>query len=485
MCGIIFAESFDGNPVNQLVMKQFKAQQHRGVQGFGVFDKQCARLVRNTKKKKIMRWLKNHPSSSIMFHHRFPTSTDNVKNACHPFSTKDHFKTQYILVHNGHIGNARALKVEHEKLGIEYYSTQSDGRFNDSEALLWDVALYLEGKQDELKAYGGIAFICLAIPKDGRKVSKLHFGRNANPINMVLDEGMIMLSSEGDGEETKPNTLYSYSYRSKKLDTKALTVPRMAPYTGPAYDNSAYMGGYRPTGEWEDGEWISYSNRNPVVSAFEPNGSATVRQSVPQLTPNSGLNSGFKLLNPSQAVELDKSLQKGRKALQEARQIDESDPWGDAAVPAVAASEFIILPEDEDYTYEAIAGATAGEAEAEGLGKQSYTPLIFENNTGDMIDIKTVVAQRFDDYLDQADGHYRRAYDLLQWDIDAYVGMLLEDESNDRQQDDDTILELDILRAAKIMLSTSPFWVTVHSVDPDYQEWVADTVKNYLNQERK
>src|SRR4051812_11361997 len=98
MCGIVSVASLKGYPVNKLVRKQFEAQKHRGVEGFGVFDYQEKNLIRSTTERGIKKWLKRYPSSNILFHHRLPTSTDNVKNACHPFSTKDVFRTNYVLV---------------------------------------------------------------------------------------------------------------------------------------------------------------------------------------------------------------------------------------------------------------------------------------------------------------------------------------------------------------------------------------------------
>ncbi|HET7630655.1 MAG TPA: hypothetical protein VFK03_04765, partial [Candidatus Saccharimonadales bacterium] len=251
-------ESFKGKNVTKLVAQQYDNQKLRGQEGFGLYDPTRNHLVRNTKEKRILNWLGKHKSSSILFHHRFPTSTDNVKNACHPFSTKDFFKTNYVLVHNGHISNSYSLKREHEKLGIKYHSVQSNGRFNDSEALLWDVALYLEGQQSELKAEGNIAFICLAQPKDGRKTRKLYFGRNTNPLNLHFSKQTLMLSSEGPGEATEAHQLYEYNYRTKKLTHQPLDIPIYRPVTSTTTYGSDYStypwdnyGNYSAS-RWED-----------------------------------------------------------------------------------------------------------------------------------------------------------------------------------------------------------------------------------------
>lgn len=225
MCGIVYANDFRGKPVNNLVLDVFDAQRKRGLQGFGLFDGQEGNIVKSKGEDKILRWLVKYDSSLLLFHHRFPTSTPNEKKAAHPFTTKKHFgKTQYILVHNGHISNDLRLRGEHAKLGIAYQSVLPSGKFNDSEALLWDVALYLEGKQDKLKAYGSIAFICLKLVNG--KLEKMFFGRNVNPLNLYRGKEGILLSSEGEGEEITSDVLYTWNYGLKRLTHKTLQIPR-------------------------------------------------------------------------------------------------------------------------------------------------------------------------------------------------------------------------------------------------------------------
>lgn len=164
-------------------------------------------------------------------HHRMPTSTDNVRNACHPFSTKKFFKHNYILVHNGVISNAWTLKQAHEELGISYISVQPETdrvkyqKWNDSEGLLWDVALMLEGKQDGLKSIGSIAFIL--VENDGKgKALNLYFARNTYPLNMdYRPKDHLYLSSEGIGKPIEAGVLYRYNYASGKLTQAPLTFP--------------------------------------------------------------------------------------------------------------------------------------------------------------------------------------------------------------------------------------------------------------------
>lgn len=170
---------------------------------------------------------KNH---EVLFHHRLSTSTADVPNACHPFSTKNYFENNYVGVHNGMIWNDNILEKQHEALGIEYVSRQKTGEFNDSEALIYDIARYLEGEVTELTAEGSIAFIVVKRNKDGKPVT-LFFGRNTgNPLKMKRTENSLTISSEGAGEDCKPNTLYSYDYDTGELDERYMYIPTYSNY---------------------------------------------------------------------------------------------------------------------------------------------------------------------------------------------------------------------------------------------------------------
>lgn len=195
-------------------------------------------------------------------HHRFPTSTINVKRAAHPFTTKDYFgDTQYILVHNGHITNSDKLFEKHQELGIQYQSWLQDNSFNDSEALLWDFALTMEGKQSGLSSYGGIAFICIKTVKG--KLEKMYFGRNFNPLILKRDALGISLSSEGDGEPIDSQTLYTWNYTLRRLTKRDMNIPSMAPY------RSSPLIPY--TWDWEDERPVDYSySRKKVIDADDP-----------------------------------------------------------------------------------------------------------------------------------------------------------------------------------------------------------------------
>lgn len=239
MCGLVYAHNIGGMPVNNDVLNQFDKQRSRGVEGFGYFDGKTKHLYKRASENAVLKYLVKYESNLIMFHHRRPTSTINVKRAAHPFRTGKQFgDTEYVLIHNGHVSNARDIQKKHAEDGITYQSILEDGTFNDSEALLWDFALTKEGKQDELKVYGGIAFICIELHKG--ELVKLHFARNNNPLNLLRDKDGIKLSSEGEGEAINPRTLYSYNYKLNRLTKKDFEVPSYQ------YTNYGNGGGYKP-----------------------------------------------------------------------------------------------------------------------------------------------------------------------------------------------------------------------------------------------
>lgn len=273
MCGLLYAHNFLGKPVNNEILNQYDKQKTRGQQGFGIFDGQEMNMVHETKEDSILKWLSKYDSNLLMMHHRFPTSTANVKRAAHPFSTKGYFgKNEYILIHNGHISNALDLIEEHEKLGIEYYSVLQDWSFNDSEALLWDFALLMEGKQTELKARGAMAIICLKLVKG--KLEKMYFGRNVNPLVLNRTKEDIELSSEGEeGELVERDKLFTWHYKSKRLTNRPLDFPSY-------YVANTYTGNFaRGKSDWDKDDWDKededWATRSRIAKAFANSGFKT------------------------------------------------------------------------------------------------------------------------------------------------------------------------------------------------------------------
>lgn len=121
----------------------------------------------------------------------------------------------------------------------------------------------MEGKQEKLKAYGGIAFICVKL--EDNVPTRLYFGRNhGRPLNLFRTKQLMMLSSEGEGDEIKATTLYTYNYQLDRLTTKFFLIPAYKPYEGTWSNTQSSFGfgrsttpscsTYGPSTYWDDEE---------------------------------------------------------------------------------------------------------------------------------------------------------------------------------------------------------------------------------------
>lgn len=127
-------------------------------------------------------------------------------------------------IHNGVIRNSKKLQEMHKKDGIEYVSIQENGTFNDSEALVYDLAQYFEGKVDKITAAGTVAFIVVKRDKQGKPLT-LFFGHNSgNPLVMKKTENSLTISSIGEGEAVPVNKLFMFDYETKTLRSKDLFI---------------------------------------------------------------------------------------------------------------------------------------------------------------------------------------------------------------------------------------------------------------------
>lgn len=260
MCGIAYKHSLDGTPVNNDILSIFDNQRERGTEGFGLFN--GSYMVHAAKEDRILNWLSKRRNDSplILFHHRYPTTTANVKRAAHPFSTRKYFgDTEYILVHNGGVKNSDELKKKHEKKKVKYFAVLQDGTYNDSEAFLWDLAFYLEGKQKTLTAKGPCAFICMKVVKG--ELKNMYFGRNYDrPLWMSREKDSLQISSKGKGSYVFTNRLYNYNYKQNRLYERHLIVP-----TEYEYDK-----GYFWSNESEPGDWLPSSVRAKFARIYPP-----------------------------------------------------------------------------------------------------------------------------------------------------------------------------------------------------------------------
>lgn len=270
MCGIVYVRQRNGKPALKKVRKAYQAQKHRGTNGYGFveIDKgYVGELKRAQFEQEIFPLLSASRATEILFHHRIPTSTPNTCNTAHPIPvSNDILKYDYYGVHNGMISNDSMLKEKQEKLGFRYTTELRSGmqgadglfyrdntikaRFNDSEALIIDLALAIENEKEAISAFGSIAFIMLQVDKKTRKAIRLFWGRNnRNPLKIDLTETYFKLSSEGSGEEVKAHTLHCMDYATGEITERPLEV-------GSTYDN---QGSY----------WDKSSGRSSTVTTTE------------------------------------------------------------------------------------------------------------------------------------------------------------------------------------------------------------------------
>ena len=236
MCGIIWHKK-DTEKANKGIFKQYEKQKTRGTQGFGfvVVSKGMIKDIKRAQFEKdmlpVLKEAKEY--DEILFHHRFPTSTPNTLGATHPiYVHNDKLKFDYIGVHNGVISNPTERRTEHEKQGFTYttivetqysdsygvYPTQ-EKKFNDSEALIIDIALALESDAPRVESRGSAAFIIYQLDKETGKIENLFCGRNySNPLKFNTASGSVTLSSEGEGKEVEPYKLFKFNYKKNELE---------------------------------------------------------------------------------------------------------------------------------------------------------------------------------------------------------------------------------------------------------------------------
>lgn len=223
------------------MLERYENQKTRGMTSYGYYVPSLDKLVHNVKETRIKALLRRTrgKNDAVLFHHRRSTSTPDVRNACHPFSTKDTFENEYIGIHNGMIHNSHELKQQHAELGIHYVSTQDPNefniiKFNDSEALIYDLALFFEGKIDKLKAAGSDAFIVVKNDPTGKK-TKLFFGHNSgSPLVMQRSKRSLTIASVGRGEQVPPNKLHIFDFETKELRVIDMDIP-VSNYKAPVY----------------------------------------------------------------------------------------------------------------------------------------------------------------------------------------------------------------------------------------------------------
>lgn len=281
MCGLVQGKRKGNFPIANAVLKRYENQKSRGTEGFGyiaVKDGYIKSVERAETEDEIRKKLEKETSNEILFHHRRPTSTPNYEELAHPMVIKDDcFKHDYYIIHNGIIRNASELKEEHEKLGIKYQTelleikktvaktktkervseTVYTHKFNDSEALAVELALYFEGKKDAIDAMGAVAFIGYETDKKG-KVLKMHYGRNTNPLMIEENGDLFFLRSEDGNDDIEKDTITTVDYitghtvtNNIEIGNYTYQVPRQREPQLPNFDGTP---DYLPSGKEHERE---------------------------------------------------------------------------------------------------------------------------------------------------------------------------------------------------------------------------------------
>lgn len=237
MCGIIYSR--DDNEVGIRVKNLFDNQKERGTDGFGILEVLSDAKVEHNKikvsrfvcEKDTIDYLTKSKAKEILFHHRIPTSTRNSVKTNHPIIASNNvYKHNYYLIHNGIINNCEMLKKGHEELGINYTTIEGD-KFNDSESLLHELALVIEGykKESEYDIRGSLAFIMLQTDRETSELKNLFFGRSGNPLSLFELGESVTIRSLGS-QNVQPDRLFNYDYKTGKITNREMEFSKYNAY---------------------------------------------------------------------------------------------------------------------------------------------------------------------------------------------------------------------------------------------------------------
>lgn len=271
MCGITFVHRIDGLTANKSILKRYHKQKSRGSDGFGYIAIKKNKLKSYKRAKlesQIKTFIDKEEAETILFHHRFPTSTPNFKESAHPIKVSSiHLKYDYYLVHNGIISNADELKEKHEALGFVYNTeitkkfmtsgeTYKQSCFNDSEALAIEVALMIDKGTKKIEAKGSIAFIVAKVHKSSNNLVGIYYARNyGNPLKYCKSKDLISIGSESEGEPVPADILFKLDLKSNKITEQAIEIPQYQNYYG--YSGCGFNG-YRDKAETTYGDEYDY-----------------------------------------------------------------------------------------------------------------------------------------------------------------------------------------------------------------------------------
>ncbi len=256
MCGITFVHRIDKVEAKKSILKRYHKQKSRGSDGFGYVAINKNKLVSYKRAKlesQIKEFIEKEVATTILFHHRFPTSTPNFKESAHPIKVSSiDLKYDYYLVHNGVISNADELKEKHEQLGFVYNTeitkkwltsgqTYKESCFNDSEALAIEVALAIDKNTLSIESKGSIAFIAVQVHKSSSNVVAVYYGRNTgSPLKFSQNKNMISIGSETEGSIVPAEILHRLDLKTNIITCQQFEIPEYREYSNYGY---GYYGG--------------------------------------------------------------------------------------------------------------------------------------------------------------------------------------------------------------------------------------------------
>lgn len=241
MCGIAYCRMLKGGNANRDIKTIYFSQKQRGVDGYGFLSiGDTVKHFRSKYEHLILHDLKCNKNGEILFHHRNPTSTENTDTTAHPLCSNGNFKDhKYYLVHNGMIQNAGALYRRHTDDGLVYSSVCGIDKydmpiFNDSESLLLELALVIEGKREpkDFNACGSVAFIMIQTDNNDKPLN-IYFGRNeGSPLKIKAEKTKFIIASDIDGDDVATDQLNQISYITNEVSKRTMIFPRYYGYSG-------------------------------------------------------------------------------------------------------------------------------------------------------------------------------------------------------------------------------------------------------------
>lgn len=245
MCGLLYTKRLDNRSVVKSLLKRYEHQKTRGTQGFG-YAVVRGGVLSDLKRAKYEYYIKEflnaeNDVSEIMFHHRMPTSTENLEEVTHPIVVEnDSLDYNYFVIHNGILQNEDELKTLYESLGFKYTTDitkrttievggkitkeETTVGYNDSESFAIDLARFLDGDTKELISVGSIAFICYQTYKDGR-IKAVHYGRNdGNPLIIEDNNDLFVIKSSGSGKNVEADKIFTIDYATWETTSRDVSV---------------------------------------------------------------------------------------------------------------------------------------------------------------------------------------------------------------------------------------------------------------------